>query len=110
MNMTTQIQTPSLHLASPEDDIPPMPAGVEPKIKINRKPATRYAVDRGDGLEPMLAADEAEARATIKKQVVSGGIGIVYIYQLIGAEVYEPTSVSLSVDELEARLPNPVGE
>lgn len=103
------MNTPILHLAIP-DDVPPMPPGVEPKIKFTRKQVAKFAVDRGEGLEPVLASDEQEARATIKKQVISGGIGIVYIYQLIGAEVYEPTSVSLDLSEVSERLNSPVGD
>lgn len=100
--------TAALHVANlDDDDIPPMPPGVEPTIKVNRKPPAKFAVDRGDGLEPVVAGDEAEARSTIKKQVVAGGIGIVYIYALVGAEVLVPTAVSMSLEEIEDKITMP---
>ena len=99
--------TSPLHLAIPEDDVPPMPTGVEPIIKVNRKPPARFAVDRGDGLEPVLASDEADVRTTIKKQVVSGNIGIVYIYALVGAEVLVPTAVSMTLEEIADKITMP---
>jgi len=104
MNTST---TSSLHVvkANEVDDVPPMPEGVEPKLKINGRQINRFAVDRGEGLEPMIGVTSLdEVRTTIKKQVVSAGISIVYIYALVGAEEYRPTSVSLDVEEVEKRL------
>lgn len=100
---TTQ---PVLHVADVTiDDVPPMPAGLEPKVGLlNRKPASKFAVDRGEGLEPVHLEDIELVRAQIKNQVVLGGKPIVYIYELVGAEVLVPTSVSITVEEIEARL------
>lgn len=86
-------------------DVPDMPDGVEPIININSKAPALFAVDRGQGLEPIFGAATLEdARQTIKKQVVSSKTSIVYIYTLIGAEAYQPTSVSLDIDEVMAQL------
>lgn len=102
--MNAPTSTAPLHVVS-DDDVPPMPEGVEPTIKLNGKQPHRFAVDRGEGLEPMIGGtDLEEVRKTIKKQVVSAGINIVYIYALVGAEVYTPTSVSLDIDQVEEQL------
>ena len=97
-------QAAPLHVAS-DDDIPPMPDGVEPTIKLNGKKPARFAVDRGEGLEALVGVPDLDkARETVKKQVVSAGISVVWIYALVGAEVHMPTSVSLDIDQVEDRL------
>jgi len=102
MNTAT---TPALHLASEADDVPPMPDGVEPVLKVNGKKPHRFAVDRGNGLEPLVNIDDLdEARKMVKKQVVSSGTNVVYIYALVAAEVGQFTSVSLDIDQVEEHL------
>jgi len=100
--------TPALHVANPEvDDVPPMPADLKPTKSLPAIMPPRFAVDRGagHGLEPLHgAADIDEARAQIKRQVTMGTSPIVYIYELVGAEMAVQASQSLSTEELEAYI------
>lgn len=52
--------------------------------------------------DPLRAESDEEAWATIQRQVRSGQVGTIHLYKMIGAELYEPSSIRLSVEDVEA--------
>lgn len=67
-----------------------------------------YAVLRQGSQSPdrFAAASDEEAWATVRRQVRFGQTGIVYLYKLIGAEMFEPSSVTLTPEQILERVEN----
>jgi len=70
---------------------------------MSKTPPPMYAVLRAGSTtpEPLRAENDEEAMATVKRQVRTGQIPVVYLYRMVCAEVFEPTSNTLSLDELK---------
>lgn len=79
-----------------------------PKAKtVSRLPPAKFVVMReAQMLEPLRANNREEADETVTRQVRAAKTPVVYIYQLVGAVMYEPSSVMLTPDEIETKLGN----
>jgi len=83
-----------------------VPTAAPASQSINKTPPTMFAVLRagGGGLERFPATSREEAVRTLKKQVANSRTPIVYLYELVGAEVFVPTSETLRVDDISTFL------
>jgi hypothetical protein len=87
------------------DDVPPQPADVQPTRIINRTPPAKFAAGNGSNeIRSIRAGSREEAENAIHRQVRLGQTDIVYIYELVGAIIYEPSSKFIDPEAIEARL------
>lgn len=62
-----------------------------------------YCVLRnGTAPEVLHAATDEEAWEQVRKQVRMGKQPVIYLFKMIGAEVYTPSSTNLTLDEIFA--------
>lgn len=52
--------------------------------------------------EPLRANSDEEALETVRRRCRSGQMPAIYLFKMIGAEVFEPSSRSLTVEEVMA--------
>ena len=73
---------------------------------LTKSPPPNYLVLRAGSLTPerLPAQSEEEARATVQRQVRSSATKVVYLYRLVGAEVYVPSSDFVEPQDIKERL------
>ncbi len=71
---------------------------------ITRVPPSQYCVLRAGSQAPeiMFASDDDQAWSQLQRQVRNGGIKGAYLYKMVGAEIFEPSSRRLSPEEVRA--------
>ncbi len=98
--VATRVETPPV--------VDPVVDRADDKLSLPKVLPCMYVVQRGWNnapLERLTAADEGEAVARLKREVTagSGQVPIVFLYKLVAAEEYQPTSVTRSLDDLIER-------
>lgn len=81
---------------TPREEIKPE---VEAKPTVN---VVQYVVLRAKQTQPeiLIASSDEEAWETVDKQVRMGKTPVVYLFKLLGASCYQPSSVHLSPLEI----------
>jgi hypothetical protein len=92
-----------LHLAS--DFLDTEAQDQEAKTRpLSKTPPPKFVVMREGKIEPLHASSRAEAEAKVTNQVRVGQVPVVYIFELALGILYEPSSVTLSPEQINERL------
>lgn len=86
---------------------PPPDEPREAAVATSGTPPPNYCVIRpgsGNAPEILFANDDAEMLAQVQRQVRTGQLEIVYVYRLCMAEVFVPSSLTLTPDEVRQRF------
>ncbi len=86
-------------------DTPAMPTEQVTSSVLTKTAVSKYYVLRSGAQtpEPLRANDDEEIMELIRRQIRKDQTPIVYVYKLLCAEAYTPSSVTLTVEEIEAR-------
>lgn len=71
---------------------------------ITKMPPPMYAILAAGSQqpEPLRANSDEEAMATIRRRVRTGQVSTICLYKLVAAEVYEPSSSTVSPAEIQS--------
>lgn len=97
----TQSRTPDFQCSTPMVD-----QAEALSVAMSRTPPPNYVVLRAGSQTPerFVASSDEHAREMLQKQVRQGQTPIVYLFKLMSAEVFLPSSETLTVDQISARL------
>lgn len=78
----------------------------QPENALVKTPPPNYLVLRSNSLKPerLVAFTDDEAKATLTRQVRSSTTRVVYLYKLIGAEVFVPSSEFVNPEDIKDKV------
>jgi hypothetical protein len=105
--ISTHLQSPTSSSSNPDSVLPDMEVS-EPTSPstLRNTPPPEFLVLRSNSLKPerLPAADLEEAKAIITRQTRISQVSTIFLYQLVGVEVFVPSSEFLPPSEITAKL------